>query len=963
MPEILPSEPVCSGRKYFKLRLRLVWTFLFIAASVCSPLRICAQTHTMLHFGLAEGLPSAEVYHIQQDSKGFLWFATDNGLARFDGFQFKTFGIAEGLLDPVVFETMEDSLKRIWIRTYSGKIGYIENERFIPYRFNDELSKFCEGSFLISLVPTGQGTIYFSAGVRWGSINSAGETSVDTISPKHVFVQTVEKKHITANHHQNELRYATIDGKSYPIELTDLFTNPKYAHSVSRTITWKGNLYFTVNNNIFKSDGKKIERVYRGDHAIIMLSTDSRDNLWVGFMAGGAARFNADDFNNAWTFPELNSTSVTSVLEDHEGGLWMSSLERGIHYFPNLDIHHYPLNSTSKIRSVRTRGNQIFLGEYDGTLSYIDAASKKITVIDKYYRSVLSMIVDEKNNLLVSTEGLHAYNEQNKHTLKLNFGVFRDLTKDTYGNIWAIEPSGIWRYDSEGNFVSEKRKRIPSRNIVAIDSLLAIGSHTGIQVYDHALNLIKSPRQVENFKISSITQLNDSTVLVATIGNSLFIADKGFNHFFHFQFPARNVYAVLILDSSVWFGTEKGILIAPKKSLLERKADFHILTKKSGLPADQVSFLANVGNEVFAFTENEFAVIRIDEKRFINRSPTFYTKKIKINNTTRDYSEELNLAYDQNHIQLAFGFIDFNHQEIQTRYRMDAREPWNYTTERAINLYSLSPGTYNIHLQYSTDRINWKNAPLVSNIHISAPWWRTVWFLLFLLFLILFIIYLFARNRYKNQELKNTYQQRLLRLEIDASERERLRIAQELHDRVGTDLSAMKMIVGQLLQKNGSPQSSAIENNFQEMLKEIKDIIYNLSPPGLERFGLFQTVKNHIEKLNPIAPPVKLSTFGADITNPQLGIAIFRILQELLSNSLKYASAQNITIHINSFPDMVNVVYEDNGKGFQPGPEKIGMGLQNIEARVRSLDGQITFETGTFGVSYSIDIPLIKFTT
>jgi signal transduction histidine kinase len=908
-----------------------------------------------------EGLPSSEVYHILQDSKGFLWFSTDNGVARYDGFQFKTFNVAEGLPDPVVFETMEDSLRQIWIRTYSGKIGYIKNDKFVAYKFNNELSMACRTSYLSNLVPGKNGSLWFSSGGIGGVIDSTGQMILDTTNLFHINYRTVGRGFIT-NREANSLGYTDvlINGRKFPIELTDDPKDPKTLHNITQTITWKGSLYLTVNNNIFKYDGEKVERVFRGDRAVIMLSTDHQNNLWVGLLSGGVKRFPTDDFSNGWDFPGLENITGTKVLEDHEGGLWISTLENGVFYFPNLNIRHYSMESKSKIKSVASSKNRVYVGEYDGAIISVDAASKKQQLVKKFDRSVLALYNDKKNRLWASGDYMSVFNEKNEETIKSDAAAFRDITQDAAGNTWAIAASALWHFDDQGDLADVIHKKISVRNLVAIDTLLIMGTHTGIQIYDQELNLLRSPKELENLKISSVTELNDTTILVATAGNSFFITNKKFDHFYHFQLQARNIYSVLQVASQLWLGTEKGILIAPLEAILNRRADFEILSQKSGLQSDQVYFLARVNNEVFAFNENDFTVIQVSEKRFVNKSPTFYVKNIKINNQLRSYTNELDLPFDQNHIQIGFGFISYNHQDIQVRYRLDETESWNYTTERVINLYSLSPGKYAVELQYSIDRTHWKKVPLTSRVYISPPWWGTIWFQLLSIVVILLFIFLYVRNRYKNLSLKNSYQQQLLRSEIDASERERLRIAQELHDRVGTDLSAMKMIVGQILQKTDDHQKRRIENNFQEIIREIKDIIYNLSPPGLERFGLFQTVKNYIEKLQSIGPQITLNTFGSNITNPELGIAIFRVLQELISNSLKYSSAHVITIHINSFPDLVSIVYEDNGKGFIPALQKTGMGLQNIEARIRSVDGQITFESGPFGVSYSIDIPLAR---
>ena len=101
-----------------------------------------AQTFTVYNYSVAEGLPSSEVYQVYQDRTGFLWFATDNGVVKFDGSQMTTYHTKDGLSDPVVFGFHEDSKDRLWFRTFSGQLSYFENGKIIKYSFNHKLPTF-----------------------------------------------------------------------------------------------------------------------------------------------------------------------------------------------------------------------------------------------------------------------------------------------------------------------------------------------------------------------------------------------------------------------------------------------------------------------------------------------------------------------------------------------------------------------------------------------------------------------------------------------------------------------------------------------------------------------------------------------------------------------------------------------------------------------------------------------------
>src|SRR5690349_19529228 len=90
---------------------------------------VCAQ-HTLKNYTTTNGLPSNTVYCAISDSKGYLWFSTEQGVARYDGSNFRVFTVDDGLTDNEVFRIFEDSKGRIWFLTYNGKLCFYQNGKF-----------------------------------------------------------------------------------------------------------------------------------------------------------------------------------------------------------------------------------------------------------------------------------------------------------------------------------------------------------------------------------------------------------------------------------------------------------------------------------------------------------------------------------------------------------------------------------------------------------------------------------------------------------------------------------------------------------------------------------------------------------------------------------------------------------------------------------------------------------------
>lgn len=483
--------------------------------------------------------------------------------------------------------------------------------------------------------------------------------------------------------------------------------------------------------------------------------------------------------------------------------------------------------------------------------------------------------------------------------------------------------------------------------------------------------MLASPPELENTKIRKIDLLNDSTAILSSIGNGpiLLHLKKYSSEWLNTtkKFPADNIYAVTKADSALWLGTEKGVFKVNNDYLSEKNTPFDHLTALSGLLNNKIDFLVNTKKEIWAFSEDGISIIPLSKQSFENQKPKFYIKNLFANNKKVDIEKEIILSHEENYLQLDVGFISFNNRNIRIRFKLSPNDEWSYTDNHSIEFFSLSPGRYQIDLDYSTNNILWTSAIKDLAIYIKPPWWK-LWYNQLIIFIaIVSLILFFIMTRISLIKQKQIYlqsvadyQQKIIQSEIESIEKDRNRIAKDLHDGIGTTLTSVKMRINQVLTKYNQTEADNIENRLQDILKEVKNIIYDLTPPTLIQFGLHESLKNYIEKISTASPvQIKLNIFGEEINQPKINLFIFRIIQELVINSLKHSNAKNITIHLSTFEDLLNILYEDDGEGFEATEVTRGNGLYNIESRIQTLQGKILFETSSKGVSYSIDIPLL----
>lgn len=935
--------------------------FVFVSIVVCACcLTICrGQDFTTINYSITEGMPSSEVYDVFEDRDGFLWFGTDNGVVRFDGFELEKFNIDKGLTDPVVFGFFQDKKGRIWFRTYSGRLCFFNKGSIHPYPFNDILGSILPLGEINFVYDSDREELHFAIEKVRGRIDSVGNVSFDHVRNEGLHIELIQGVPIprAMTGYEGLIKSITIDGKEFAIDDRDA----KTVHRLTRVLTYKDKLYFSIKKKIYEYDGTKIKFVYEGAGTVISMATDLEDNIWVGYLYEGAERFEGGDFKKSWRPDFVLHNSVTKVHQDSEQNFWMTTLEDGVYQIPNIQIKNAAIETTARIRAVIPFKNTFLVGDEAGHLFEFDVFSRKLKEKRLFDSPILTSYVDSRKQIWISTvNGVFLFDSTLRELNRSEIFSCIDMVEDAEGIVWGYGNHSMKSFDKNGNLRTILYLNLRYRQCFVDDSLFFFAGRIGLEIRDRSGQIKPALPFFHNVKISDITALTDSSLLIATLGSGFIIMNKNTRAVRQFnsrnKFFADNVYSIQRVGDVFWIATEKGLARTTLPELLTPHPGFHYLTRTSGLIANKINFLIAKSDEVLAFSDEGVSQIPLPITRFANDEPSFYIKRIQIDQHAKKTEDLATLQHDENNVALIFGYRSFNNPNIFTRYKLEGEDKWTYPANNEIRFNALAPGHYSLTLEYSVDNVHWVKAAGIPTIVIAPPWWQTWYFKVAMALLTGFLIYFYIRYQvrvYRNHQLK------LIQSELEAIEHERKRIAKDLHDSVGTDFSAIKMMVSQVLKKHNEPKSEEIETQFQSTIQDIKSIIYGLSPPGLERYGLMAALGNYVEKLNGSIPvQIHLKTFGPEVKNTKITLALFRIIQELISNSLKHANASAIRLHVSSFDDLVNVVYEDNGKGFTITNQSKGLGLYNIESRLQALNGTLRFESGDFGVSYTIDIPI-----
>lgn len=228
-------------------------------------------------------------------------------------------------------------------------------------------------------------------------------------------------------------------------------------------------------------------------------------------------------------------------------------------------------------------------------------------------------------------------------------------------------------------------------------------------------------------------------------------------------------------------------------------------------------------------------------------------------------------------------------------------------------------------------------------------------FAFILMALVLILFFYFSRKKIIRQEIEKknleiNYQKELLHAVIVTQEDERQRIAQDLHDDISSklnivSLNSQMLIATELSEKEFSEVTANIIKLTGKALENSRRIAHDLLPPVLEKFGIDAAISELAVEFNS-AKSVKVyyeNNISFEAIQAKKHLHIFRILQELMNNSLRHGNAKNISVVFNNEGEKITCHYTDNGSGFNSADinSQKGLGMKNILSRIELINAKI----------------------
>jgi len=311
--------------------------------------------------------------------------------------------------------------------------------------------------------------------------------------------------------------------------------------------------------------------------------------------------------------------------------------------------------------------------------------------------------------------------------------------------------------------------------------------------------------------------------------------------------------------------------------------------------------------------------------------------------------------------EISFSYAALNYDRLGApAYRVRLKgfeDAWQEVDQRREVFYQrLPPGNYQFEVMASSADGQWNGEAATVPIKIEAAWWQLSWVRLFGVLIIGGLIFFLYRLQISVYRRKQSAQIAFSQQLIDSQEQERKRIAGELHDGLGQHLLIIKNSSELAQQQLGNPEVSAsrissITDLASDAISEVRAITANLRPPSLDRLGLVTALESLAESARTssgITVACRVEALDFDCP-PETQMHIFRIFQESLNNALKHSKASKIALLAIEHPPHLDLVIQDDGKGFDSKQSSAnlgsGMGLESLRERARILGGAISIES------------------
>lgn len=748
-----------------------------------------SQSTQTIFYSTKDGLPSSSIYKCILDNHGFLWIATDNGIAKFDGKNFKTYTTAQGLPDNEITDIFIDSNRRIWVTPFRKTAAYYNpvSDRFENDETDTELKK-------VELGNTNRGSVLQYGGVAF--CNNLRDFFIYKDGKATVYKGLMNiKKSYTPE------RIIEFSAGKYMLISADsarVFANGRF----TKSFLLGNNTFFSeyFNRVLYISSENKI-RKYGVDKEGNMVLLQEKTLPFLIRIFCRAGKYLAVTTYNRTTYPVDTATlelkepllyniAVRNVLEDKNGNTWIASIDNGLIKIQQKRISSFTISDkmlnaeiTQSFNALAVINKKIVAGNNYGELLMYDGVydiKKAALSNEKNMDGVVRKIIELKDGIYVACQtGSFLVDKKSLAILK-RFEVQKNgssksalLLNDSL--ILLGNHSTVQLYNLQTEKVIEQRvKRVTALGLNQSKTIY-VGSNDGLYRWDKdSLFYFGKIYKGLSYRVNTIFSTAENLLWVGLGSDSLLVLkdDKLIKSIALGDVIPGNVCKSLYSNKpgTIWLGTNKGLNKIQYSFTLGQLAFYNTSFGLSdGLIGEQVNDISIHNDTVYAATTAGISYLPASLNLPAADITTFITK-VSINGSDTLVLKEYTLPYDKNEISIGFSGADLTGYYPLFEYRINEGS-WQKTDKNNIEL-RLASGKYNIQIRGMKRDGSPSSQVEGISFYIKTPFWQSgvFWTIVVISFFITSFFVLETRNKQKRKTAveKVITEKKLTELEMQA---------------------------------------------------------------------------------------------------------------------------------------------------------------------------------------------------
>jgi signal transduction histidine kinase len=693
------------------------------------------------------------------------------------------------------------------------------------------------------------------------------------------------------------------------------------------------------------------------------------------------------------------------VLEDREGTIWIGTAKEGLYRADPQAIttDEHPNGPQWNIvePALQDRAGNIWFGSRLGLFRFDNGKYKNFNHAGDAkermaWKNIVSAIYEDRDgtiwtgtwNGLAKLKGPYLISDPVGEEIQGRINaIFRDLT----GDLWVGGERGLYRihdrhctkFGRADGLVSDS----PSVQAIFEDrrGALWIGTASGLARLDQGrFSMLPA---AAGLSVTALHEDASGVLWIGTYDTGLARLDgEAFTHYAEMDGLFNNGVFQILEDNKgfLWLSCHLGIYRIKKQDLNDfaagrvslitsshfGKAD-GLLSVECSSQGQPTGFTARDGKLWFP-TAQGLAVVDPKAVTFNRLPPPVVIEDLTVDGHAADFRTGVTVKPGQENLEIEYTALSLiKSQQVRFRYRLEGLDlDWINAGARRTAYYSrIPPGAYIFQVIAANSDGIWNTEGARLAVRVLPPFYITWWFRLFVALSIAGLTYLAWRLRTAQWKQRQAVQRAFSRELLASQERERKRIAAELHDSIGQRLIVIKNLALLRLQDGNGNQAAReqveeICTEASSAIAEVREISYDLRPYQLDRLGLTKALQSMVQSFGKASATI----FSASIDNiddlftPEFQIGFYRVAQECLSNILKHAEASEAKVIVRRNGTRLQLTVSDNGKGFTTSGaysevRKGGFGLINISERVQLFAGKLEIQSApTKGATINIDI-------